>query len=235
MILTDLLFGNLLILLSGGLLCPGYYSLQVRNRQGRSKKDNTASFLCWGDICFVRNGIISCAVRSRLDAASNMAVLGLFCTGMATFLFLTALKIIDTTRTALLYSTNFAFGFFFAMPFLHESITMINLASIVFASAGIYLSRNRLGSIEEQINPIEEQSKKDSFKTLWASCQHHGCCTSFATPVLFPTDVDKLKDIGKAGKEHITETTNQDKKVKILKKKENSTQCVFCDESQKKC
>src|SRR5438445_13574552 len=71
MILTDLLFGNLLILLSGGLLCPGYYSLQVRNRQGRSKKDNTASFLCWGDICFVRNGIISCAVRSRLDAASN--------------------------------------------------------------------------------------------------------------------------------------------------------------------
>ena len=154
---------------------------------------------------------------------------------MATFLFLTALKLIGTTRTVLLYSTNFAFGVIFAMIFLHESITMINLASIVFASAGIYLLRKRLGSIEEQINPIEEQSKKGSFKTLCASCQHHGCCTSFAAPLLFPTDVDKLKDIGKADKEHITEATIQDKKVKILKKKENSTQCVFWDERQKKC
>ena len=197
MTLIDWLFVNLLILLSG-VFC----ALDITQ---------LVSFV---GATFVLCIMVSFHVPFQVDLTQlpTIAVLGLLGTGMAAFLFLTALKLIGTTRTVLLCSTNFAFGVIFAMLFLHESITMINLASIVFASAGIYLLRKRLGSIEEQINPIEEQSKKGSFKTLCASCQHHGCCTSFAAPLLFPTDVDKLKDIGKADKEHITEALFKTKK-----------------------
>ena len=235
MTLTDLLFGNLLILLSGAF-CALDITL-CKFVTGKVDPKRITQLVSFVGAAFVLCIMASFHIPFQVDLTQlpSIAVLGLLGTGMATFLFLTALKLIGTTRTVLLYSTNFAFGVIFAMLFLHESITMINLASIVLASAGIYLLRNRLGSIEEQTNPKEEQSKKGSFKTLCESCQHHGCCTSFAAPLLFPTDVDRLKDIGKAVKEHITETTIQGKKVKTLKKKENSNQCVFWDESQKKC
>jgi Fe-S-cluster containining protein len=165
----------------------------------------------------------------------SIAMLGLFGTGFATFLFLAALKMIGTTRTVLLYSTNLIFGVIFAMVFLHESITAINITSILLASVGVYLLRNRLGSIGQYLYPTEAQSKKFDFKNLCNTCQTHGCCTSISSPLLFPTDLAKLKAIKKDGKKYVSEVKIKDKTVKTIKKKENIIECTFWDSKTKKC
>lgn len=234
MAFTDLLYGNLLILLSG-VFCALDITL-CKYVSGKVDPKRITQL-----VSFVGAGFVLCAmavlrVPFQVDPIQlpSIALLGIFGTGVATFLFLTALKLIGTTRTVLLYSSNFAFGVIFATLFLHESVTILNLASILLASIGIYLLRNRLGSIEEHANPIEKQTAKGSFKTLCQTCTHHGCCTSFASPLLFPTDIKKLKDIGK-DERHITEITIQGNKIKTLRKQENSTECVFWDRNEKKC
>ena len=235
MTISDLLFGNLLILLSG-VFCALDITLckYVTGKVDPKRITQLVSFVGAAFVLCVM-GIAQIPFQVDLRQLPTIVILGFFGTGVATFLFLTALKLIGTTRSVLLYSSNFAFGVIFAMIFLHEPVTILNLASIVFASIGIYLLRNRLGSIEEHVNPITKQSRKGSFKTLCQSCSHSGCCTSFASPLLFPTDINKLKAIEKDDEKYMADNIIQGKRVKTLKKKENSTECVFWDNIQKKC
>jgi len=74
-----------------------------------------------------------------------------------------------------------------------------------------------------------------SFKKLCGSCLSQGCCTDSSVPLVFSTDFDALKSIGKDGKEYVQEVDVKSKKVKALKKKPNSLNCVFWDEIKKQC
>jgi len=174
MTITDLLFGNMLILLSG-LFCALDITL-CKYVSGAVDPKRITQLVSFVGAVFVLCIMAAFQIPFQVDPVQlpSIAILGIFGTGIATFLFLTALKLIGTTRTVLLYSSNFAFG-------------------IIFASSGIYLLRNKLGSIEKYINPVEKQAEKGSFKTLCQSCTHHGCCTSFASPLLFPSYIKRLK------------------------------------------
>src|SRR5574340_637640 len=232
--ITDIIQGNLLILLSG-VFCATDIIL-CRYVTGIIDPKRITQLTSFAGAIFVMTAMVGFHVPFQMDLRQLPSVifLGLFGTGFATFLFLAALKIIGTTRTVLLYSTNFIFGIIFATAFLGESLTIVNILSILLASIGIYLLRNKLGTIEEFINPTQRGYKRGSYKTLCKTCQTNSCCTSFSSPLLFPTDIEKLKTINKYNDKYVQETKIRGKLLKSIKKKKNS-ECVFWDAKSKKC
>ena len=114
--LTDLLFGNLLILLSGAF-CALDITL-CKFVTGKVDPKRITQLVSFVGATFVLCIMVSFHVPFQVDLTQlpTIAVLGLFGTGMATFLFLTALKIIDTTRTALLIPPILRLGFFLQCP-----------------------------------------------------------------------------------------------------------------------
>jgi len=233
--LTDLILGNLLILLSGV-----FYAMDINlckyvtDRIDPRRITQIVSFIGAGFAFFLLFAL-QIPIKINISQLPVIAILGIFGTGMATFFFLIALRLIGTVRTVLLYSTNFVFGVIFAVVFLHENVVPSNLASIAFASVGIYLLRKKLGKVEVGGNPIKIESKNGSFKTLCSSCTHNDCCTSFPSPIVFSHDLVDLKSIRKDGIEFIKETTIDGKKVNTIRKKNHSTICTFWDEDKKNC
>ena len=232
---TDLLLGNLLILLSGAFCAIDVVLCRyVTDKVDAKRITQIVSFAGAG---FVLATMAIFQVPFQVDLAQlpSIALIGLFGTGFATFLFLVALKMIGTTRTVLLYSTNFIFGIIFATVFIHESLTFINIASIILSSIGIYLLRNKIVTIKEFLSPAQTQHKRGSYKSLCGTCQTNDCCTSFSSPLLFPKDIEKLKEIGKYDDEHVKKIQINEKTAETIKKKNNSTQCIFWDQDSRKC
>ncbi len=78
-------------------------------------------------------------------------------------------------------------------------------------------------------------SKNGSFKELCGSCKHQGCCTSFASPLVFSRDLENLENIGKAGDEFLREITIRGQRVTTIRKKTNSNTCTFWDDDKHVC
>jgi hypothetical protein len=74
-----------------------------------------------------------------------------------------------------------------------------------------------------------------SFNTLCDSCKHKGCCTDSAVPLVFSYDFEDLKSIGKANDDFLKEVTVHGKKIKAIKKKNDSTSCMFWDDKKMMC
>ena len=233
--LTDLLLGNLLILLSGAFCAVDVILCRYVTDKVDAKR--ITQIVSFAGAAFVLTTMAIFQVPFQVDVMQlpSIALIGLFGTGFATFLFLAALKIIGTTRTILLYSTNFIFGIIFATVFIHESLTVINMVSILLSSVGIYLLRNKLVTIGEFLSPVQTHYKRGSYKNLCGTCQTNDCCTSFASPLLFPTDIKKLKEINKYNDEYVKSVQVNEKTMETIRKKKDSTQCVFWDEGSRKC
>lgn len=234
MSITDLLFGNILILLSGVFCATDIIICKyIVGKVDPKRITQLTSFLGLGMVLTI---MLVFNVPFQIDPFQipSIALLGLFGTGFATFLFLTALRIIGTTRTVLLYSTNFIFGVILAVVFLRESLTLVNIFSIASASVGIYLLRNRLGSVEKHIPPIEKHPKK-GFTNLCNSCQNHSCCTTFHSPILFSEDINNLRKINKNNETYVKELKIRGKTVKTIRKKNDSFECIFWNNASKKC
>ncbi|MGI0041951.1 MAG: DMT family transporter, partial [Nitrosopumilaceae archaeon] len=76
----------------------------------------------------------------------NIAVVGIFGTGLSTYFFIMALRSIGAVRSILLYSSTSVFGMVFATLLLHEVITLQSALSIALVLGGMYFLRNRLGN-----------------------------------------------------------------------------------------
>jgi len=74
-----------------------------------------------------------------------------------------------------------------------------------------------------------------SFEKLCGSCKHQGCCTNSAVPLVFSHDLEDLKAIGKDNDEFLKEVDVYGRKIKAIRKKQNSNTCVFWDEVKKIC
>jgi Fe-S-cluster containining protein len=97
----------------------------------------------------------------------------------------------------------------------------------------LYLLRNK--KITRLKLEMENEKKFEGFEKLCTSCKHQGCCTNSSAPLVFLHDLNALKNIGKSGSEYLQEVTIKDKKVKTIKKKNNSNICIFWDENERKC
>ncbi|WP_268543994.1 DMT family transporter [Candidatus Nitrosotenuis cloacae] len=85
-------------------------------------------------------------VDVEMSSFGSIAMFAIGGTGIASVLFVVSLRMIGGARTVLLFSTNSAFGIIFAAVILGETITMVNMGSLVLTFGGIYLLKNKLGN-----------------------------------------------------------------------------------------
>ncbi|MFB5644998.1 MAG: DMT family transporter [Nitrosopumilaceae archaeon] len=153
---SDLVFGDMLILLSGL-----FYALDINLCKYVSKRldakriTQITSFVSGG---FALGLMLAFNIPFNVDWSQvpSIVVLSIIGTGLAAFFFIIALRLIGAVRSLLLYSSSSAFGVIFSSAFLGEAITTANVVSIVLVMGGIYFLRNRLAedeSGEEKVIP----------------------------------------------------------------------------------
>ena len=235
LVITDLVFGDILLILSGVFVALDINLCRyITHKLGPRKITQWVSFIGAG-FAFLLMIILQIPINIELQQLPSIAIIGLFGTGMTTFLFLIALRVIGTVRTMLLFSTTSVFGVIFANLILHESITLTNVTSIVLVSAGLYILRHRLGKNEISQKTMNPRSKNVNFNKLCGNCTHQSCCTNFARPVVFSHDLDDLTSIGKDGTQFIQKIQINSEEVNIIRKKEKSQECIFWDSDTKRC
>lgn len=67
------------------------------------------------------------------------------------------------------------------------------------------------------------------FENLCVNCSHKSCCTDSAVPLVFSTELKKILKINPKYLDHIQTIEINGKQINTLKKKNNSTHCVFWD------
>ena len=145
MVLTKLVMGDLLILLSGL-----FYALDINickyvtDRLDSKRMTQITSFASGGfALCLIL--LLQIPLEISLSHMPGIIITGIAGTAMSAFFFVIALRLIGTIRTILLYSTGSIFGIIFSAIFLSETITLLNVISIALVLIGLYLLRNRLG------------------------------------------------------------------------------------------
>ncbi|MDE1724494.1 MAG: YkgJ family cysteine cluster protein [Thaumarchaeota archaeon] len=66
-------------------------------------------------------------------------------------------------------------------------------------------------------------------------CTSKSCCTDFAEPLLFPSDLEKLDSIKKSGSEYVQEIMIDNKKINVIKKANDSKSCIFLNGENNFC
>lgn len=234
MVFTELVFGNLLILLSGALVALDVNLCRyVSGKFGPKKITQIVSFV-GAAFAFGLILIFQVPFDINPEQLPSIAIIGLFGTGLATYFFLVALRLIGTVRTVLLYSTTSVFGVIFAAIILQESITVPNVFSIILVTIGLYILRHRLDRDKKNVQ-TESKLELPTFNKLCDSCNHHGCCTGLANPIVFSHDLADLESIGKSGDEFLKTVKINGQDTKFIRKKNNSGICTFYDEDKKIC
>ena len=83
----------------------------------------------------------------------------------------------------------------------------------------------------------KEEKNLGIFKSLCDFCTHKSCCDCYDSAMLLPSDIKMI--IHKTDKtreeEFCRKIKHNDKYIKVLKKKGNSTRCIFLDDKTKQC
>ncbi len=146
MMITDLVVGDLLIIMSGA-----FYALDVMLCRYLSDKIDSKRITQ-----LVSSVSGTCAVAALVAfnipfevqpvQLGSIALFAIGGTGISTILFLLSLRLIGGVRTVLLFSTNSILGVIFAALAIGETITVVNWISAALTFGGVYLLRNRLGA-----------------------------------------------------------------------------------------
>lgn len=145
MSVTDLVFGDLLILLSGLLYAVDINMCKHVSSKINAKKITQVSSFAGGGFALFLMLVFQIPFNVSISHIPNIAVVGIFGTGLSTYFFIMALRSIGAVRTILLYSSTSVFGMVFATLLLQEVITLQSILSISLVLGGMYFLRNRLG------------------------------------------------------------------------------------------
>ncbi len=74
-----------------------------------------------------------------------------------------------------------------------------------------------------------------SFTPLCGNCSHQNCCTNSSEPLVFEKELDSLRQINKHKEQFIKKITIMGKSANVIRKKEDSSECVFWDSEKKNC
>lgn len=157
MILTNLVTGDFLILLSGLFFALDInISKYVSDRLDSKRITQITSFVAGG---FALGLILFFQIPFDISFSHipGIVVSGILGTGLSTLLFIVALRLIGAVRTIILYSTSSVFGVILAGIFLHETITIVNVFSMILVLSGIYLLKDRMS---------EDSSVKENKETV---------------------------------------------------------------------
>ncbi|MGQ0375925.1 MAG: YkgJ family cysteine cluster protein [Nitrososphaerota archaeon] len=79
------------------------------------------------------------------------------------------------------------------------------------------------------------ESDRYSISSLCSSCKKLSCCTDFFPPLLYPSDLARLQNAGKSEDDFLKNIIVNGTTIKTIRKKENSTTCMFWDEEKRLC
>lgn len=165
--LGELVTGDLLIVFSGFLYAVDITLCKyIGDRFDVKRVTQIVSFVC-ASIAISLIVIFQIPMNVDLAQLPSIMIMSILGTGMSTLFFLIGLKIIGAVRTVLLYSTTSVFGVLFSGIILSETITAIDIVSLVLVLSGIFLLRNRLaehGEENEEEISTNSTKKKTSVK-----------------------------------------------------------------------
>ncbi|HSF28064.1 MAG TPA: DMT family transporter [Nitrosopumilaceae archaeon] len=161
--LTDLVFGDLLILLAGLLYAVDINMCKHMTGMINAKKITQITSFAGGGFALFLILVFQIPFNVSISHIPNIAVVGIFGTGLSTYFFIIALRSIGAVRTILLYSSTSVFGMLFATLILREVITLQNVLSIALVLAGLYFLRNRLSNDKTAICDLGDKFKRDQF------------------------------------------------------------------------
>lgn len=142
--LGELVTGDLLIIFSGFLYAVDITLCKyIGDRFDVKRVTQVVSFVC-AVVAISLIVIFQIPMDVDIVQLPGILVMSILGTGMSTLFFLIGLKIIGAVRTVLLYSTTSVFGVLFSGIILSETITAIDIVSLVLVLSGIFLLRNRL-------------------------------------------------------------------------------------------
>lgn len=73
------------------------------------------------------------------------------------------------------------------------------------------------------------------FGDLCDSCTHQNCCTDSAVPLVFSEELKKIKQIDPEYIKHIKTIKINNKHIVFIKKKENTTRCIYLNDETNRC
>jgi drug/metabolite transporter (DMT)-like permease len=157
--LTGLVLGDLLILLSGLLYAIDINMCKHVSGKVNAKKITQISSFAGGGFALFLILAFQIPFDISISHIPNIAIVGILGTGLSTYFFIIALKLIGAVRTILLYSSMSVFGIIFATLLLREVITLENILAIALVSGGMYFLRNRLGNDKTAICDLGGKTK----------------------------------------------------------------------------
>jgi drug/metabolite transporter (DMT)-like permease len=150
MFLSDLVVGDILIILSGVFFAIDVMLCQYLSSKVDAKRLVQMVSLVSG--AFAIAALVAFNIPLTLDPASlgPIAVFAIGGTGFSTMFFVISLRLIGGIRSMLLFSTNSVIGVILAAAILGESVTAVTMASVALTFGGVVLLRNRLASRHEE-------------------------------------------------------------------------------------
>jgi drug/metabolite transporter (DMT)-like permease len=188
--LGSLVTGDLLIIFSGLLYAVDITLCKYLGERFDVKKTvQIVSFIC-AAITISVIALFQIPMDIELVQLPNILIMSIIGTGMSTLFFLMGLKLIGAVRTVLLYSTTSVFGILFSGIILSEVITPVDVFSSILVLTGIFLLRNKLAGIEEDI-PKKEAINKTG-RTYRVSTKKANMLPRL--PILNTPDKEKIKN-----------------------------------------
>ena len=147
MTFSNLVLGDFLVFFAGIFFAIDInISKYVSDRLDSKQITQITSFVA-GILALILILILQIPFEFSFSLMPEIIVSGIFGTGLSTLFFIMALRYIGAVRTTLIYSTSPVFGVIFAFLILYESITMINVISIILVLIGVYSLRKKITSM----------------------------------------------------------------------------------------
>jgi drug/metabolite transporter (DMT)-like permease len=148
MAITGLVSGDFLILLSGlffalDINISKYVSDRIDSKRIAQLTSFSAGGFALGLIVFFQ-----IPFDISLSHVPGILITGIAGTGISTLFFIIALRMIGAVRTTVAYSTSSIFGVILAGVFLNESITIVNIISLIMVLGGTYFLKNKISGEE---------------------------------------------------------------------------------------
>lgn len=159
--ITNLVLGDLLILLAGLLYAVDINMCKHLSGIVNPKKITQITSLAGGGFALLLILAFQIPFNISPSHIPNIAVVGIFGTGLSTYFFIIALRSIGAVRSILLYSSTSVFGMIFAVLLLDEVITLQNVISVSLVLSGMYFLRNRISNDKSAICDVGGKLKHD--------------------------------------------------------------------------
>ncbi|MCE9652818.1 MAG: DMT family transporter [Nitrosarchaeum sp.] len=141
---SNMVTGDFLILLSGVFFAADINISKYVTDKIDSKRITQITSFVSGLVALVMMFTFNIPFDITVAHLPGILLSGLLGTGIATFCFVLSLKFIGSVRTTLLYSTGTAFGVIFSWAILGESISFINIFTVIMIFTGIFFLRKRI-------------------------------------------------------------------------------------------